>query len=210
MRTRSKILLCAAAGAAILGGVFAGAPAARADEDAQLIPAWVSGYTVITGAEPEIEAVEIPAEPVLVKTLSTQERCVAGLAPEVQATYTQEELELLAITIYCEAGSDTISDETRRMVGEVVLNRIASPGFPNTMLEVLTAKKQYGSFYVTGVVWPSRASKVGEQHAVERAYACAKAVFTEERLLPEDVVFQAAFVQGREIVVHVPGFYFCR
>lgn len=210
MRTRSKILLCAAAGAAILGGVFAGAPAARADEDAQLIPAWVSGYTVIAGAEPEIEAIEIPAEPVLVKTLSTQERVVAGFIPEVDPTYTQEDLELLACVIYQEAGGDACSDETRRMVGEVVLNRVADPRWPDTIEGVLTQPSQYGRMHWTGVIWPARASKAGEQHAVERAYACAEAVFTQERLLPEDVVFQAAFVQGREIVVHVPGFYFCR
>lgn len=204
MRLPYKIMTASAIALALSGAV-AFAPA-KAD-DTQLVPSW-STYTVIEGVEREIE--EIPAAPVLVKTFATQERRIDGFMPEAEATYTDAELEMLACVIYQEAGGDACSDETRRMVGEVVLNRIASPGFPNTMLEVLTAKKQYGNFYQTGVVWPARASRAGEKHAVERAYACAEAVFTEERLLPTDVVYQAAFVQGREIVVHVPGFYFCR
>ena len=81
--------------------------------------------------------------------------------------YTDEELELLACVIYCEAGSDSISDETRRMVGEVVLNRVADDRYPDTILEVLTQRSQYGRFHWTGVVWPSRATK--EKEAVERA-----------------------------------------
>ncbi len=128
--------------------------------------------------------------------------------PETEP-YTDEELELLACTIYCEAGSDSISDDTRRMVGEVVLNRVADERYPDTIEKVLTQRGQYGRFCWTGVVWPSRASRAAEAHAVERAYDCAKLVFTEERLLPEDVIYQAAHVQG-EIVASAPGFYFCR
>ena len=127
---------------------------------------------------------------------------------KAQPTYTEKELELLACTIYCEAASDSISDETRRMVGEVVLNRVADPRYPDTIEAVLTQRSQYGRFHWTGVVWPSRAAK--EKEAVERAYDCARQVFTEPRLLPEDVVYQAEFSQGTECVVHAPGFYFCR
>lgn len=106
--------------------------------------------------------------------------------------------------------SGSISNETRRMVGEVVLNRVASEQYPDTIREVLTQKDQYGRFHWTGVVWPSRASKSVEAHAVERAYECAVACFSEDRLLPTDTIYQAGFVQGREVVAQAPGFYFCR
>lgn len=129
---------------------------------------------------------------------------------EPEPLYTEQELELLAIVIYCEAGSDSISDDTRRMVGEVVLNRVADERYPDTIEEVLTQKSQYGRFHWTGVVWPARASRAVEAHAVERAYDCAKLVFTEERLLPTDTIYQAAHKQGREVVASAPGFYFCR
>ena len=142
-------------------------------------------------------------------------RRTVGILPEIEAepetetgtAYTDEERELLACAIYCEAGGDACNDETRRMVGEVILNRVADPRFPDTIAGVLTQKSQYGRFHWTGVVWPSRAAH--EPEAVERAYRCAEAVLTEPRLLPEDVVFQAEFVQG-EIVTSAPGYYFCR
>lgn len=137
------------------------------------------------------------------------EAALAVTEEEPEPIYTERELELLAITIYCEAGSDSISDETRRMVGEVVLNRVADERYPDTIAEVLTQRGQYGRFFWTGVVWPARASRSAEAHAVERAYDCARLVFEGERLLPTDTIYQAAHVQG-EIVAQVPGFYFCR
>jgi N-acetylmuramoyl-L-alanine amidase len=124
-----------------------------------------------------------------------------------EALYTEEELRLLAIAIYCEAGSDNISDETRMMVAQVIINRVNDERFPDTIEEVLTQRGQYGRFYWTGVVWPSRAAS--EPEAVARAFACAKRVLDGEWPLPVDVVFQAEFIQG-EIVASVPGFYFCR
>ncbi len=144
---------------------------------------------------------------VTVETVTPSPEGKAWAAQEAPKAYTEEELELLACVIYCEAGGDEASDETRRMVGEVVLNRVADPRFPSSILGVLTQKRQYGLFWRTGVVWPGRASR--EPEAVERAYACAELVLSGERLLPEDVVFQAEFVQG-EIVASAPGFYFCR
>lgn len=131
---------------------------------------------------------------------------------EPEPTYTQEDLEMLAITIYREAGADYIADSTRQMVGEVVLNRVASEYFPNTIYEVLTAPYQYGRFAWTGVVWPERAGYECETHAVARAYECAEALLSGsvERLLPEDTIWQAEFTQGAETVAFVDGIYFCR
>lgn len=126
------------------------------------------------------------------------------------STYTEVELEMLAIVIYREAGSNACSDETRLMVGTVVMNRIASKRFPNTMHGVLTQKSQYGRMHWTGVVWPKRASNPGEANAVKRAYAIAERILQGERALPEDVVFQAEFKQGKEVVAYQDGIYFCR
>lgn len=120
-------------------------------------------------------------------------------------------LEMLALVIYQEAGGDACSNNTRQMVGEVVLNRVADSRFPDTMEEVLTQKQQYGRLYWTGIVWPERAIHEGEAHAVERAYEIAKKLLTStDRLLPDDVIFQAEFKQGTETVAESDGFYFCR
>lgn len=165
-----------------------------------------------TEEEPEQEAELVMVERDLRVEIALIKGCVpvpnaTQEAQEAPKAYTEEELELLACVIYCEAGGDEASDETRRMVGEVVLNRVADPRFPSSILGVLTQRGQYGLFWKTDVVWPGRALR--EPEAVERAYACARLVLEGERLLPEDVIFQAEFVQG-EIVASAPGFYFCR
>ena len=128
-----------------------------------------------------------------------------------EKNYTEAELEMLALVIYQEAGGNACSDSTRRMVGEVVLNRIDHPMYPNTMEGVLLQYGQYGRLHWTGLVWPERAQYDVERHAVERAYRIAEDVLTSDyRMLPGDVLFQAEFPQGTEIVVEQDGLYFCR
>lgn len=125
--------------------------------------------------------------------------------------YSEQELEMLAMVIYQEAGGDACSNECRQMVGEVVLNRVADPRFPDTIYEVISAPYQYGRLHWR-FDWPERAQNPGEEHAVLRAYHIAAALLTDsvERLLPEDTVFQAEFEQGTETVAFVNGLYFCR
>lgn len=129
---------------------------------------------------------------------------------ELQPTYTEEELEMMALVIYQEAGADRCSDDTRLMVGTVVMNRIADPRFPDTMYEVLTQEAQYGRLHWTGIVWPDRARDPDEAHAVDRAYEIAERILLGERVLPADVIWQAEFVQGSEVVAYSDGMYFCR
>lgn len=157
------------------------------------------GFTLDPVQEPAaaaavVEVVELPALPV----------------DEPVKTYTDEDLEVLALIIYQEAGSDSCSDETRLMVGNVVLNRVASPRYPDTIKEVALQRSQYGRLHWTGLVWPARASKEVEAHAVQRAYDCAEELLNGIRVLPEDVIFQSEFVQGTEVVAYQDGTYFCR
>lgn len=124
--------------------------------------------------------------------------------------YTFEELELLALVIYQEAGGDACNDDTRLKIGTVVMNRVADPRFPDTIRDVVLQRGQYGRLYWTGPKWPVRASKAEEAHAVARAYDCAEMVLNGYRSLPADVVYQAEFEQGDGVVAHQDGFYFCR
>lgn len=111
-----------------------------------------------------------------------------------------DELEMLACVIYQEAGGDEASDKCRMMVGDVVLNRIADPRFPNTMEEVLTAPLQYGRWQWTGIVWPERANDPGEAAAVERAYDIARRLLSGEHseIFEAGYVWQAEFEQGTD------------
>ncbi len=108
---------------------------------------------------------------------------------EVQFTF--EELYLLAKIIYAEAGSSWLSDDWKMGVGEVLLNRVASPEFPNTISEVVFQKGQYynsDSEYFRNLN-PDRLS-------VNLAIRLLKG----ERIINDNsVVFQANFPQGSGI-----------
>ena len=99
-----------------------------------------------------------------------------------------DELLLLSKIIEAEAGSEWLSDEWKMAVGEVVLNRIASPEFPDTMAEVVCQPGQYygkNSRYFNSLL-PSR-----------RSAEAAARLLSGERVLGEpSVVFQANFVLG--------------
>lgn len=142
----------------------------------------------------------------------TQEQADKLASPERADTYTgpdgaggfdsldKGDWERLAVAVYQEAGSDWISDETRRMVADVVLNRVMDDRFPDSIEEVLLQPWQYGRFCETGICWPERASQAGEQAAVERARRIAEEVLSgvHSALYGEGYVFQAEFGQGAE------------
>ena len=141
--------------------------------------------------------------------VETVEESLVHSDPAPDKTYTDEELEILALIVYQEAGEDRVSDDTRRLVAQVFLNRVNDSRFPDSFYEVATAKRQYGRLYWTGIVWPDRASSQAEAHAVERAYKIAQEVLeSDEPVCPEGVIFQAEFVQG-DIYAEQDGMYFC-
>lgn len=130
--------------------------------------------------------------------------------PELEPIYSEDELLILSIIIYQEAGGEACSDETRLMVGNVFLNRVADERFPDTFEEVALQTGQYSTLWKTGIQWPARASQDVEQHAVARAYEAAQTLLEGERVLPDDIVWQAEFEQGEETYIYQDGLYFCR
>ena len=141
--------------------------------------------------------------------VETVEESLVHSDPAPDKTYTDEELDILALIVYQEAGEDRVSDDTRRLVAQVFLNRVNDSRFPDSFYEVATAERQYGRLYWTGIVWPDRASSQVEAHAVERAYKIAQEVLeSDDPVCPEGVIFQAEFVQG-DIYAEQDGMYFC-
>lgn len=165
---------------------------------------------------PEEESVYVRPTPIvhepvenIVETVETVEDSLAHSDPLPDKTYTDEELDILALIVYQEAGGDRVSDDTRRLVAQVFLNRVNDSRFPDSFYEVATEERQYGRLYWTGIVWPDRASSQAEAHAVERAYKIAQEVLeSDEPVCPEGVIFQAEFVQG-DIYAEQDGMYFC-
>ena len=173
-------------------------------------PTAVEETTQETAAE-ETTMEETTVETTIAETSVEETTVEESTEPEpTEPPYSLEELEMLALVIYQEVGSDACSNESRLMVGTVVMNRVASGRYPNTLYEVLTQEAQYGRLHWTGLVWPERASNPGEAHAVARAYEIAERILLGERALPEDVIYQAEFPQGSEVVAYQDGMYFCR
>lgn len=112
----------------------------------------------------------------------------------------EDDVFCLAAVIYQEAGSDYLSDDLRRMVADVVLNRVADDRFPNTIRGVLedapNGCRQYGSYSVTGVQFP----KCTDEDAEKRAYRIAEDVLcgNHTELYGNGYVWQANFVQGND------------
>ena len=160
--------------------------------------------------EPTVEAV-VETVPEITETIHIEEpelpseALSAPVSDETVPEVDKEALELLACVIYQEAGGNRCCDDCRRRVADIVLNRVESEYFPDTIEGVLTEKSQYGLFHWTGVVWPEKAKYESELAAVDRAYEIAEEVLLGEHseLYGEGYIWQAEFKQGTD------GFWCC-
>lgn len=110
--------------------------------------------------------------------------------PEINViTYDPDDLDLLARLITAEAGSSWLPDEIQLYVGSVVLNRMASEWYPDTLEEVIYQSGQYSPTW-TGAIYNTPA---------QRTIDNAKYLLTHGSVLPENVVYQANFIQGSGI-----------
>lgn len=119
-----------------------------------------------------------------------------AVAEKEKDTVDENDLMLLAKLIYLENGSG--SDEVQLLTGNVVLNRVASKKYPNTIKEVIYQKGQY-----------SVSSKIKSTKPSERAIKNAKRLLEGERFCPSNVVYQSRFKQGSGVYKKINGEYFC-
>ena len=101
-----------------------------------------------------------------------------------------DDLYLLAKVMYAEAGSSWLSEDWKLRVGEVVMNRVASPEFPNSVREVVYQPGQYAG---SGNAYWERLMPDA------RCVALALRLLEGERRMEPAVVFQANFPQGSGI-----------
>lgn len=100
----------------------------------------------------------------------------------------QERLDIIAKVIANEAPPEWCEWEHSVAVGVVVLNRVASPLFPNTVKEVVAAPGQYLRSYTYGFTDTPRL-----------AYEAAAAALDGAHDVPEDCYWQDTHVQGAAI-----------
>lgn len=119
--------------------------------------------------------------------------------PKVKTTksYSDEDLTILTRVIYGEASGQ--SWDFQVAVGSVVLNRVKSNKFPNTIKGVVFQRGQYAC------TWDGNYNKTPN----EQAKKVARYLLENGSQLPSYVLFQAEFLQGRGVYKKMGNTYFC-
>lgn len=148
--------------------------------------------------EPEIKTTKIIETTVPTTTKKIEEEKIKTTTEKIQNTksYTDEELYVLSHVIYGEASGR--SNEMQLGVGSVVLNRVKDSRFPNTIKGVVFQKNQYAC------TWDGNYNKTPDQQAINNAIY----LLENGSQLPNYVIFQAEFIQGK-IYKHIGNTYFC-
>lgn len=102
--------------------------------------------------------------------------------------YTEENLTLLAHLIYAEVGNCK-HDETLYLTGAVVLNRVKSPVFPNTIKGVIYQKGQYAC------TWDGNFKKQPDARSYEIA---EELLINGTGKVPHNMVFQSGILHGKK------------
>lgn len=116
---------------------------------------------------------------------------------EVKPKYTDEELYIMSHLIMGEASG--ASWEHKLGVGSVALNRVKSSKFPNTLKGVVFQKGQYAC------TWDGNYDKTPNEESIK----AAKYLLENGSQMPDNVVFQAEFKQGKGVYKKIGNTYFC-
>lgn len=101
--------------------------------------------------------------------------------------FTPDDVNLMANVIYHENWYTDAEKETAYWTGAVVLNRVKSDKFPNTIHDVLYQRGQY-----------STTKKFFTKEIPKECYEMARKILAYGTPdVPENVVFQATFKQGK-------------
>lgn len=123
---------------------------------------------------------------------------------EEPENYTEDDLYYLAAAVCCEAGGE--NEEIQLLVANVVINRVNSSFYPDTIYDVLTEYGQYGMMWEYVIEFPDWA----DESVKNQCYSVARRVLEGERFCPENVLFQAEFEQGSGIFKQFGDeYYFC-
>lgn len=118
--------------------------------------------------------------------------------PEVEEPrwWTDWDLDILAAVLQYECGGNECTDRFQQLVGQVVVNRKNSHEFPNTIYDVITQTVpciQYHNYQTI-------IDNAGNRDIVsQRCYDNALAVLNGEVDCPDNIVWQANFIQGSGI-----------
>ncbi len=144
----------------------------------------------------EAEAARQAAEAAEAEAARQAAEEAAAQAEETEAasqnvSVSSSELDLLAALIQCEAGGESRTGKVA--VGAVVLNRVASPSFPNTITEVIYQSGQFTPAY-SGAL-----ASVLATGARSDCYEAAQAALNGENPVGSCLYFNSGYGQGIQI-----------
>lgn len=179
-------------------------------------PAPAAGYARQESEETTIHYIIPDWDELIVQAvLDGNERLGADCAEIGDLGYTYDDLYLLAKILREEDGADGDGHEWPDMpiiaLANVVLNRVASPLFPDTIREVLY---QEGPGDVVQYA-PVHTDAWETTEPTERYVRLAQRALEGERVIGEDVIYQALFAQGKVIMTYYDEYmgsttYFCK
>ena len=118
--------------------------------------------------------------------------------PEPEPLYeeiTAEERELLARVVYAESNTETL--EGQIAVAQVVLNRVRSESFPDTVSEVIYQERQFSTAPILSRVTPN-----------ETNYEAVDAAF-ETEVVPYDVLYFSRGAENDRVWGQIGAHVFC-
>ena len=147
-------------------------------------------YEALHGTGDVVTAEAVTQEEIQ-ETEKIQEEIQETAAVETDASASNQDLDLMAAIIECEAGGE--SYEGKIGVGAVILNRIRSSEFPNTLSEVIYQSGQFEP------VWTGKLASVLSRGANADCYAAARDVFAGANTIGECLFFHAGGGSGLTI-----------
>lgn len=128
------------------------------------------------------------------------------ISKAIEASYRRQEkekqeqewiIDLFARAIWNETG--ILGETSMYYTGSVMLNRVKSSIYPNSLYSVIYQKGQYAITW-TGLI---------NRPAPESARRIAKDLLQNGPVLPENVLFQAQFTQGNGTYAKIGNTYYC-
>lgn len=158
---------------------------------------------VSTTQEPApLETAVFEQEPIyIVEVLPTQEPVSKVVARYENVTMTEEERQEMAAIIYLEARGEPA--EGQQAVAEVILNRVISPDFPDSVSEVLHQGegKAVPQFSTIGLL--------SEAEPTQAQYDAIDAALYGPSILSADVVFFSQNGENDRVWGEIGGHVFC-
>lgn len=152
----------------------------------------------LDNASNDEEATQVVTE-YIYKEIPCQQNHATAYYGELADSLTKEDIDLIAKITYLEAGNQSLTGQ--RAVVEVILNRVLSPKFPNTVEEVI---------YQDNPVQFSTAKRASQATPSDTQYLAIEMTLKEVNpILEQDVLFFSTHENWREVYEQIGDHYFC-